>query len=160
MELWVKTDVDALMYMDDWGSQQALLIDPSVWREIFKPLYRDYIQIAHGAGKKIFMHSDGYTLDIYPDMIELGLDAFNTQLFCMGVESLAPFAGKITFWGEIDRQHLLPEGSIDDIQKAVEKVHKALWRTGGCIAQCEFGAGAKPENVREVFAHWDRLTAE
>ncbi len=159
MELWVKTDVDALMFMDDWGSQQSLLIDPALWRDVFKPLYRDYIQIAHGAGKKIFMHSDGYTLDLYPDMVELGLDAFNSQIFCMGVEKLAPFAGKITFWGEIDRQHLLPEGSAADIRQAVEQVHHALWRNGGCIAQCEFGAAAKPENVREVFAHWDRLAA-
>jgi len=59
-----------------------------------------------GAGKKIFMHSDGHTLDIYPDMVELELDAFNSQIFCMGVQELAPFAGKITFWGEIDRQHV------------------------------------------------------
>jgi hypothetical protein len=158
MELWTRTDVDALMFMDDWGSQQSLLIDPALWRDVFKPLYRDYIQIAHGAGKKIFMHSDGYTLDIYPDMVELGLDAFNTQLFCMGVENLEPFAGRITFWGEIDRQHLLPEGSTEDIRQAVDRVRKRLWKNGGCIAQCEFGAGAKPENVREVFAHWDRLT--
>ena len=127
-------------------------------REVFKPLYRDYIQIAHGAGKKIFMHSDGHTLDIYPDMVELGLDAFNTQLFCMGLEKLAPFAGKITFWGEIDRQYLLPEGSTGDIGEAVERVHTLLWKNGGCIAQCEFGAAAKPDNVREVFAQWDRLT--
>ena len=26
-------------------------------------------------GKKIFMHSDGYIIDIIPDLIELGLDA-------------------------------------------------------------------------------------
>jgi hypothetical protein len=157
MELWAKTDVDALMFMDDWGSQQSLLIDPALWRDVFKPLYRDYIQIAHGAGKKIFMHSDGHTLDIYPDLVELGLDAFNSQLFCMGVDKLEPFAGKITFWGEIDRQHLLPEGSAGDIRQAVEQVYQTLWKNGGCIAQCEFGAAANPGNVREVFAHWDRL---
>jgi uroporphyrinogen decarboxylase len=49
---WAQTDVDALMWMDDWGSQNALLINPTLWRELFKPLYRDYVQIAHGAGKK------------------------------------------------------------------------------------------------------------
>ena len=72
------------------------------------PLYRDYIEIAHGRARKIFMHSDGHTLAIYPDLLELGLDAINSQPFCMGVEHLAPYAGRITFWGEIDRQHLLP----------------------------------------------------
>ncbi len=64
-------------------------------------------EIAHAAGKKLFMHSDGHILAIYPDLVEIGIDAVNSQIFCMGVEKLAPFAGRITFWGEIDRQHLL-----------------------------------------------------
>jgi hypothetical protein len=74
------------------------------------------------------------------------------------VDALTPFAGKITFWGEIDRQHLLAFGSTDDIEHAVKDVHDRLWRDGGCIAQCEFGAGAKPENVRRVYETWDKLT--
>lgn len=159
LEVWAATDVDSLMFMDDWGSQNSLLIRPQIWREIFRPLYRDYIDIAHGAGKKIFMHSDGNTLAIYPEMVELGLDAFNTQLFCIGVENLRPYAGKITFWGEIDRQWLLPHGTLADIDAAVRSVHANLWANGGCIAQCEFGAGAKPENVRQVFASWNAITS-
>lgn len=159
LELWASTEIDALNFMDDWGSQQNLLIPPRVWREIFKPMYKDYIDIAHRAGKKIFMHSDGNTLEILPDLIELGLDAINTQIFCIGVENLAPFKGKITFWGEIDRQHLLPYGSAEDIERAVVRVKDTLWDNGGCIAQCEFGPGGRPENVRKVYETWDRLTS-
>lgn len=154
LEEWAKTDVDCLNFMDDWGSQRSLLIHPDRWREIFKPMYRDYIEIAKRYHKKIFMHSDGYILDILPDLIGLGLDAVNSQIFCMGVENLSAFAGKITFWGEIDRQHLLVEAGPADIRSAVETVRQALWRQGGCIAQCEFGPGAKPENVYEVFRAW------
>lgn len=155
LEEWAKTRVDALTFMDDWGSQRSLLISPALWRQIFKPMYRDYIQIAKRYGKKIFMHSDGYILDILPDLIELGLDAVNSQIFCMGLENLKPFRGKITFWGEIDRQHLLPEGTEEDIRKAVKAVKESLWGKGGCIAQCEFGPGAKPENVYEVYRAWE-----
>lgn len=158
-EKWAQTDVDALQFMDDWGSQTALLINPELWREIFKPLYQDYIDIAHKHGKKIAMHSDGHTLSIIPDLIDMGLDMFNTQIFCIGIENLAQFKGKITFWGEICRQHLLPHGTLEDIDNAVKSVYETLWQDGGCIAQCEFGPGAKPENVAEVFVAWDRLTA-
>lgn len=156
---WAKTDVDGLMCMDDWGSQRTLLIRPKMWEAIFKPMYRDYIQIAHSAGKRMFMHSDGHTLAIMPHLVELGMDAVNAQIFCIGLEQLEPFAGKITFWGEIDRQGLLPNATIDDIDTAVRSVHRSLWRNGGCIAQCEFGAGARPENVRQVFATWDDVTS-
>ena len=158
LELWAKTDVDALRFMDDWGSQRALLIPPRVWRQFFRPMYKDYIDIAHRAGKKIFMHSDGHTLAILPDLIEMGLDAVNAQLFCMGVENLAPLRGQITFWGEIDRQHLLPHGTLQEIEQAVTLVHDTLWQHGGCIAQCEFGPGGRPENVRRVYETWDKLT--
>lgn len=156
LEKWASTDVDGLLMMDDWGSQNTLLIHPETWKAIFKPLYRDYINIAHKHGKKMFMHSDGNILLIYPELIDLGLDALNSQIFCMGIDNLARYKGEITFWGEIDRQNLLPHGTVDDIRRAVEQVKSTLWSNGGCIAQCEFGPSARPENVYEVFASWNR----
>lgn len=156
MELWSETEVDALMFMDDWGAQNSLLINPQIWREIFKPLYRTYAEIAHGKGKKLFMHSDGNILEIYPDLVEIGVDAVNSQLFCMGTDKLKPFAGKITFWGEIDRQHLLPYGTRTEIETAVDSVYNNLWDRGGCIAQCEFGIGARPENVESMYRRWNK----
>ena len=121
------------------------------------PMYRDYINIAHKYGKKIFMHSDGNTISIIPKLIDLGLDALNTQIFCIGVDKLEQFKGHITFWGEIDRQHLLPNGTRDDIDRAVDSVYNTLWKDGGCIAQCEFGAGANPDNVYRVYERWNQL---
>ncbi len=158
LELWAKTDVDALNIMDDWGAQRALLISPRQWRKIFKPLYKDYIDLAHRHGKYLFMHSDGYTRDILPDLVELGLDAINTQIFTMDIEELGQaFAGKITFWGEIDRQHLLSFASPGDIDRAVRRVKDALYHHGGIIAQCEFSAGSKAENVYQVYQTWDEV---
>ena len=160
LEVWARTDVDGLRFMDDAGAQNSLLIHPDVWRHYFKPCYKDYIDIAHVSGKKAFMHSDGYILPIIPDLIGLGLDALNCQIFCMGIENLKPFAGKITFWGEMDRQHLLPEGRPQDIDRAVRDVHAALWKNGGCIAQCDFGLAAKGENVYQVYKTWQDLAEE
>ena len=156
-EKWAQTDVDAISFMDDWGSQNDLLIPPSVWEKYFMPMYRDYIDIAHRHGKKAFMHSDGNTLRILPKLIDLGLDAINTQIFCIGVEKLAPFKGKITFWGEIDRQHLLPGGTREEIDQAVQQVYDTLWQDGGCIAQCEFGPAGRPENVYRVYEKWSEI---
>ena len=158
MELWAGTAVDALNMMDDWGAQDRLLISPRQWRKIFKPLYKTYVEIAHSHGKKIFMHSDGYIQDIYPDLVEIGVDALNSQLFCMDIERLgADFGGKITFWGEIDRQHLLPHATRAEIDAAVRRVYRALYRGGGVIAECEFGTGANPENVWQVYQSWEEV---
>jgi uroporphyrinogen decarboxylase len=156
LTLWAKTSVDALMIMDDWGAQDAMLISPKTWRELFKPLYKDYIDLAHHHGKYVFMHSDGHILDILPDLLDLGLDAINSQVWCMGVETLGErFAGRITFWGELDRQELLPRGSTEDVAEAARSMTRELYRSGGLIAQCEFGPGAKPENVFAAFETWE-----
>lgn len=157
VEKWAQSDVDGIMMMDDWGSQRGLLISPELWQQYFKPLYRDYIAIARKHGKKTFMHSDGYTLQIIPHLIDIGLDAFNTQIFCMDFADLEQFKGQITFWGEVDRQHLLAHATPDEVKQAVRDAAKALWSDGGCIAQCEFGAGARPENIRAVFTAWQEL---
>lgn len=161
LEVWANTAVDALTFMDDWGMQKSMLISPAMWRKLFKPLYRDYIAIAHAHGKYAFMHSDGYILDILPDLIEIGLDAINAQIFCMDLQQLSERCkGKITFWGEIDRQYLLPQGTADEIIAAVQSVKEALYENGGVIAQCEFGPGAKPENVHLVFVTWEKIFAK
>ena len=158
-EIWVKSDVHAIAFMDDWGSQRSLLISPEMWRELFKPLYKDYVDIAHSQGKYIFMHSDGYIMDIYEDLIEMGVDAINSQLFCMDIEEIGRrFKGRITFWGEIDRQNILPFGKVEEVKNAVKRVKKALWNgNGGIIAQCEWGINNPRENIEAVFEEWENV---
>jgi hypothetical protein len=158
LAIWCRTEVDGLFIMDDWGTQNGLLINPVMWRKIFKPLYKDYIDLAHAHGKKIFMHSDGNILEILPDLIELGLDAINSQIFCMGLEKLSAFKGKITFWGEMDRQRILPFGTVDEVTRAVHEFYYALFANGGIIAQCTFDPTARPENVFALYAAWDSVS--
>lgn len=157
LELWIQTDVDAISFMDDWGAQHRLLISPTMWREAFKPLYADYVALIHGAGKFAFFHSDGHIAAIYPDLIEIGVDALNSQLFCMDIEALGQaYRGKITFWGEIDRQGLLPFGTPEQVKAGVRRVRRALDDgSGGVIAQCEWGNDVPMENVAAVFEAWE-----
>ena len=76
----------------------------------------------------------------------------------MGVEELGRrFKGRMTFWGEIDRQDLLAFGTMDQVGAAVREVRERLYSNGGVIAQCEFGPGAVPENVMHVFRTWRDL---
>jgi hypothetical protein len=159
VEVWAQTDVDAISLMDDWGTQQGLIASPEIFRKMFKHMYREYAEIARLYGKHVFMHSDGYIIDIISDLIEAGVEALNSQVFCMGIKELGErYRGKITFWGEMDRQNLLPHGSRQEIAKAVHEVWLHLYADGGVIAQCEFGLEADPENVFAVFETWEALS--
>jgi uroporphyrinogen decarboxylase len=153
---WCGTAVDGVMFMDDWGTNSALLIRPQTWREVFKPLYRAYVEMIHAAGKFAFFHSDGHIAAIYPDLVEIGVDAVNSQLFTMDIEELGRlYKGKITFWGEIDRQFVLPFGGPEDVRTAVRRVRDALASpAGGVIAQCEWGKDNPAANIKAVYQTW------
>jgi uroporphyrinogen decarboxylase len=158
VEAWAKTDIDAIGLMDDWGMQKGMIVSPIYFRKYYKPLYREYVEIARHYGKYVFMHSDGNITEIIPDLIEIGIDALNSQLFCMNIEELGEkFRGKITFWGEVDRQRILPNGDKSDIEAAVNLIYNNLYQNGGIIGQCEFGPAAKPENIFHVFESWDNV---
>ncbi|MBN1553244.1 MAG: methyltransferase [Phycisphaerae bacterium] len=162
LEFWTATDVDAVMFMDDWGSQQAMLIPPRIWRELFKTLYKDYCDLAHSRGKFIFMHSDGCISEIYEDLVEIGVDAVNSQLATMNLADLARrVKGEITFWGEIDRQHVLPSGDPRIARNAVREVAKYLYDpAGGIIAQFELGPAANPANAFAIYEEWEKIHEE
>ncbi len=162
IDRWSQTDVDGLQWGDDWGGQTALLIDPALWREMFKPLYAEYVRRIHAAGKFAFMHLDGYVFDILEDLVEIGVDAVNSQLFCMNIEEIGRrFKGRIVFWGEIDQQRILPFATVAETRQAVRRVARALYDGGGgVIAQCWLGLDARDENVCAVFDEWDRVSGE
>lgn len=154
LKLLVKASADGVAFKDDWGTQTSLLISPRAWRRLFKPLYAEYCDIIHGAGKFAFFHSDGAIAAIYPDLIEVGIDAVNSQLFCMDIEALAQTArGKITLWGEVDRQNILARGGPDDARQAVQRVRRAFGDVG-LIGQCVWGGDTPTENVQAVLEAW------
>jgi len=156
LSLLAPAAADAITFKDDWGTQNQLLISPKQWRKLFKPLYADYCRIIHEAGKFVFFHSDGQISSIYPDLIEIGIDAINSQIFCMDIEALAEqHRGEITLWGEIDRQYALAFGTPEDVRSAVHRVRRAFDDgRGGLIAQCEWGNDTRCETIEAVFDAW------
>ena len=160
---WVKQNCkfsfNAIGMGDDWGSQQSLLISPRMWREHFKPCYKELFDLAHEAGKLVFFHSDGYIVEIIEDLIEIGVDALNCQVWCMDPEELSRrFRGRLCFWGELDRQQLLPHGTPGQIRAAAQKMVDLFWTGGGgLIHQSEVGADVPLDNIRALLRAWKEL---
>ena len=162
VELWAGTNVDAIHLEDDWGTQQTMLISPSVWRQLFKPLYKEYCDIAKKHGKLVVMHSDGNIMDIIPDLIEIGIGAINPQLNVMDYEKLSGLMnGKMALWGGIDRQWLLPFGTEEDIKKEVTRIAGYFCSPGnsGVVGQCFRDKGAKEKNLLAVYGAWRDITS-
>ena len=142
---WAEIGVDGMFFGDDWGTQERLMIRPSLWREFFKPRYEEMFDAVHQAGAHVWLHSDGYIMDIIPDFIEIGVDVLNVnQLSVNGIDELGErFGGKVCFLGGLDQQRILPLGSVEEVERHVKRVVQALaGYGGGYIAVALSGGGA------------------
>jgi len=156
LSLWAATEVDGVVFMDDWGSAEGLLTSPDVFRGLFKPLYREYCEILHAKDKFAYFRSRGNIEQIFGDLVGIGVDAIHSQLSLMNLGLLAErFRNRITFWGGIDNQRILPFGTTDEVKAAVRRLRAALdFGRGGLIAQCEWGLNVPFRNVAAAMQQW------
>jgi len=147
---------DAVGLADDWGTQQALLISPSMWRDIFKPRYRRQIELAHRCGLDVYLHSCGYIADIVPDLVDIGLDILNPgQPDINGVQDLGRrFGGKVCFACPVSYQTTGISGSRAEVFAQVKEYVNCLGGFGGgligIIPEDSKGLGLTEERLDEM----------
>jgi len=142
-------DADVFWFGDDWGAQDRLLIHPRRWREFFKPRYKRLMDPIRDAGKEIVFHTDGWTADIWDDLIELGVTVLNPQ-HCIMPRSLLEekLAGRVCVRSDLDRQHIIPFGTPDELREHVKDTIALFGRfNGGLILHGEVGPEVPMENI-------------
>ena len=156
LERWAETEVDGVAFRDDWGSPDGLLIAPEMWRDLFRPMYRDYCKILHAKDKFVFFQSDGDISEIFGDLVKLDIDAIHSQLGLMNVERLAKrYRGRVTFWGGADRRQLCNPGTAEEFRESVLAVRRALdFGHGGAIAQCLWDRDVRLQTIAAFFEQW------
>jgi uroporphyrinogen decarboxylase len=131
------TEIDIFMLGDDFGSENGLLLSPSIFRRFFKPALRCLINLAKKFNLKTMLHCCGGVRELIPDFIEMGLDILNPiQIPAEGMdpEDLKREFGKdICFHGSIDVQKELPFRTPDEIRKIVRSRIEILGKNGGFI---------------------------
>ena len=151
IEKYAQAGVDGLIFCDDWGLQNRLMISPDSWRRIWKPRYRQIYEYAHKHGLFTFLHSCGNIVDILDDLIEAGLDVIHMdQQENMGLELLGErFGGRLTFYSPVDIQTVMINGSLEDIRNYCREMATCLGRPGGGFIPRWYedpqGAGHSPE---------------
>ncbi len=71
----------------------------------------------------------------------------------MQAEKLAEFKGEIAFWGGIDEQRLLPNGTSEEIEAEVARVIGILGKGGGYLPMSShvIQHDTPPENVIAMY---------
>ncbi|MCE5250463.1 hypothetical protein LLG96_09620 [bacterium] len=129
--------VDILWLGDDFGTQNSLIMSPVTWREFFKPRYARLIEAFRAVRPdiKIAYHSDGNIEQLLPEYIEAGVDILNA----VQPKSMDParlkrrFGDRLSFWGTVDIQEVLPFGTPEDVRNEVKLRIETVGPGGGLI---------------------------
>jgi uroporphyrinogen decarboxylase len=138
----VGDQIDIILFGDDLGMQTGPQISPAMYDEFFKP--RHGAMFARVKQKcphlKIMLHCCGGVRELFPALIDIGLDAINpVQISCRGMDPAGlkrDFGKDIVFWGGgCDTQRILPFGTAEEVAEHVRKEVEILAPGGGFVFQ-------------------------
>jgi len=147
--------VDIFRFGDDWGQQRGVLMGPDLWREFIKPRFKRMCEQVKSKGKLVMLHCCGKVDELFPDLIECGLDIFNPfQPEVMDVfEIKKQYGNRLSFYGGVSIQRTLPFGTVPQVRDEVRRLIDNVGENGGYIASPSHDTprDAKPENIAAMI---------
>jgi uroporphyrinogen decarboxylase len=124
---------DGIFTSDDLGHQTGPMMSPETFKELYLPLYKDFISHVHSRGMHVFLHSCGDNSLLMEYLIEAGLDVFHpVQKGCMDeLETSRKYGDKISFLVGVDVQHLLPEGTVEEVEQGIKEQIDTFYKPEG-----------------------------
>lgn len=124
---------------DDLATQDGLLFSPEMYRKFIKPYQAEYFAfVKERTDAKVFYHSCGDVGPLINDLIEIGVDVLNpvqvsTKTLGDTARLKEEFGDRISFWGGIDTQEVLPAGSPEQVEEEIKRRIKDLGPGGGYV---------------------------
>lgn len=135
LDLVLEYDFEGIYLGDDWGQQKGLIMGPEMWRKYIKPGMKKMFEKVKSKGKFIILHSCGDLREILSELVEMGLDVYNSvqpEIYNLK-EVKREYGQHLTFYGGISVQQLLPHGTVSEVREKVREVLKIMGRQGGYI---------------------------
>lgn len=149
---------DIVTFSDDLGAQNGPMISPELYRRLFKPRHKKYFDtVRKHTNALIQFHSCGSIYRLLNDIIELGADVIHpVQVSAKDMDSsiLGPeFGDRVSFWGGIDTQRILPYGTPEDVKTEVKRRIKDFAPGGGYVlgAVHNIQPGVPLENILAMY---------
>ncbi len=156
-------ELDGIYFGDDWGQQKGLIMGPVYWRRFIKPCMARLYSRVKRKNKYVIQHSCGDCHEIFPDLIEIGLDCYQTfQPEVYDIDLMKELYGdKLTFWGGVSTQQALPQMNEEEIKSEIVRIVNSLRANGGLIIAPTHAIAfdVPPKNIlamHEVFANQEK----
>ncbi len=112
--------IDLLWIGEDLGTQIAPIISMDLFRKVFRPLIKLYIDLADSYKVPVMVHTCGSSSWAYDEFIDMGVKAVDTlqpEAVNMSPEYLANrFGGRLSFHGCISTAGALSQGTAREVE--------------------------------------------
>ncbi len=152
-------NIDLVFFGEDLGTQDGCMYDPNTIYPLFiKPRHRRMVEAVKSHCKaKVCFHCCGSAYHFIDHFIDIGVDVLNpVQVTAKNMEPerlKAEFGDRITFWGGINSQKILPFGTPEQVAAETHRIIDILGKGGGYILNSVHSIQAEvpPENVVAMF---------
>lgn len=133
VQMGEKYGCDGIFTSDDIGTQTAPFFSVEIFREFFKPYYKELIDTAHAHGMHFWLHTCGNIERFIPELIEIGLDVLHPiQKYTMDEVRIAQrYGDRLCIWAGFDVQRTIPYGTIADCEREVKYLIDTYARKDG-----------------------------
>lgn len=150
--------IDIVAFGDDIGQQDRAICSLTTYRELIRPFQERVVEtIRAHTQAKILYHTCGSVYRYIEDFIAVGIDAVNpVQVTAKGMDPARlkrDFGDKLSFWGGIDSQRILPHGSPAEVTAEVHRMFDIMGSNGGYVlgAVHNIQPDVPPENICAMF---------
>lgn len=152
-------NADGIFCSDDIGTQTGPFFSLKIFREFFKPYYKQMIDKAHELGMHFWLHTCGNIELFMEDFIEIGLDVIHPiQKYTMDEKQIvAKYGGRICFLVGFDVQQVIPYGTVEEVRAETRFLIDTFSRDDGRF-MLTMGNGSTKDWKKEcVQAIYDEL---
>lgn len=135
VDIALEYDIDGIYFLDDWCQNDEMMIENVHWRKYIKPQLQRMYERVKRKGKFVFHHSNGDLQDVFPDLVEIGLDVyhpFKPEIYGIG-KIKEEYGNVLSFWGGISNKQLELFTDSNKIYKMTRNTIELLSKDGGFI---------------------------
>lgn len=152
-------NIDVIFFGEDLGTQDGCMFDPeTTYANLIKPRHERIIQtLKSKTGGLSLFHCCGSAYDFIPHLLDIGVDILNpVQVTAKNMEPerlKAEFGDRLSFWGGINTQDILPYQSADAVRTETERCIDIFGEQGGYVLNAVHNIQFEvpPENIVSMF---------
>ena len=155
--------IDIIRFSDDYGNSNSLMMSLSTWRELIKPSLKKVVDAVHEMGMLYRHHTDGVTIPLMDDFVDLGFDAVDPWQACnKDIRACKDkYQDKIVFVNGFDNQGVLDKPGVTEaeLEREIMRTLETLAPGNGYLAEMDVFDRSKQAIFQKCVAAYNEKTS-